>query len=103
MDILRTIEILIQRGHEIGVHGIDAWHSYKKGYKELRRISDVAGYDKVGIRMHWLLCNHETFSTLEKACYHYDSTLGYNDTVGYKNGTAQVISKNTLSEESNIH
>ena len=91
MDMRKTVEKLIKKGHEIGVHGIDAWHSQEKGYQERRRINDATGNYKIGIRMHWLLFDHKTFSALEKAGYHYDSTLGYNDAVGYKSGTVQVF------------
>lgn len=91
MDMRKTAEQLIQMGHEIGVHGIDAWHSQEKGNQERRRICEATCHDKVGIRMHWLLFDHQTFSVLEMAGYHYDSTLGYSDAVGYRNGTAQVF------------
>jgi hypothetical protein len=86
-----TAEKLIQKSHEIGVHGIDAWHSSEKGNQERLRINDVTGQDKTGIRMHWLLSDRKTFQVLEDAGYHYDSTSGYNDAVGYRNGTAQVF------------
>lgn len=91
MDMRPTAERLIQKGHEIGVHGIDAWHNHEKGSQELQRINCITGEEKVGIRMHWLLFDDQTFSVLEKAGYHYDSTLGYNDAVGYRNGTVQVF------------
>jgi hypothetical protein len=43
------------------------------------------------MRMHWLLCDASTASVLEKAGYAYDSTAGYNETIGYRNGTGQVF------------
>jgi hypothetical protein len=91
MDIRETVKGLIRKGHEIGVHGIDAWHSQEKGSRELERISSVTGSKKAGIRTHWLLFNHQTISALEEAGYYYDSSLGYNAAVGYRNGTAQVF------------
>jgi hypothetical protein len=41
--------------------------------------------------MHWLLRDANTPSVLERAGYAYDSTLGYNETVGYRGGTNQVF------------
>jgi hypothetical protein len=41
--------------------------------------------------MHWLLQDATTISVLEEAGFAYDSTAGYNETVGYRNGTAQVF------------
>ena len=41
--------------------------------------------------MHWLLRNQSTFRVLEEAGFVYDSTVGYNETVGYRSGTTQVF------------
>lgn len=90
-DVEKVARKLINQGNEVGAHGIDAWHSNDKGYQELKRISEIAGKSKVGIRMHWLFYNKRTFQILEKAGYSYDSTFGYNETVGYRAGTTQVF------------
>jgi hypothetical protein len=78
-------------GCEIGVHGLDAWHSVEKGRAELQRVSEVTGQSTTGIRMHWLLQDSRTIELLEEAGFAYDSTAGYNETVGYRNGTTQVF------------
>jgi hypothetical protein len=82
---------LKKRGNEIGVHGIDAWNSVEKGRAELKRIEEVAGETSHGVRMHWLLQNDKTHSVLEEAGYSYDASAGYNESVGYRNGTTQVF------------
>jgi len=82
---------LKKRGNEIGVHGIDAWHSAEQGRAELKRIEDVAGKPANGIRMHWLLQDGKTYKVLEEAGYNYDASAGYNESVGYRNGTTQVF------------
>jgi len=82
---------LLAAGCEIGVHGIDAWHSADKGREELERITAVTGHPKAGIRMHWLLHDENTHQVLEEAGYTYDSTAGYNETPGYRSGTTQVF------------
>lgn len=82
---------LVKQGCELGVHGIDAWHSVEKGREESARISAISGEPRPGIRMHWLLRDEDTFRVLEDAGYSYDSTAGYNETVGYRSGTAQVF------------
>lgn len=82
---------LMQRGNEIGVHGIDAWHSVEQGRAELKRIEEATGKSKNGIRMHWLLQDDKTYSVLEEAGYDYDASSGYNESVGYRNGTTQVF------------
>jgi hypothetical protein len=86
----RAIE-LTRMGYEVGVHGIDAWHSSDRGRSELARIAEITGGSMVGIRMHWLLHDRDTASILDEAGYSYDSTSGYNETIGYRNGTTQVF------------
>jgi hypothetical protein len=90
-DIPEWTSELTKEGCEIGVHGIDAWHSVGKGRDESRRISEVTGDLEIGVRMHWLQQDQNTYRILEEAGYAYDSTAGYNDTVGYLSGTAQVF------------
>src|SRR5207247_5194881 len=41
--------------------------------------------------MHWLYADEHSPATLEKAGFAYDSTSGYNGTVGYRAGTTQVF------------
>ena len=90
-DIPEWTTELRKHGCEMGVHGIDAWHSAVKGREELARIAAVADKSKIGIRMHWLLQNANTSATLERAGYVYDSSIGYNETIGYRAGTSQVF------------
>lgn len=87
----KTVEYLIQNGCEIGVHGIDAWISETEGKSELKKISNLIGRSNVGIRMHWLYLNQQSFKVLEDAGYHYDSTWGYNPKIGFRSGTYQVF------------
>jgi peptidoglycan/xylan/chitin deacetylase (PgdA/CDA1 family) len=89
-DLPVWTEILLKQGCEIGVHGIDAWHSADKGHDELGRVAAVTHESSIGIRVHWLLRDANTPSALERAGYTYDSTFGYNETVGYRAGTSQV-------------
>jgi hypothetical protein len=41
--------------------------------------------------MHWLYGAAKSAAALEKAGFTYDSTSGYNETVGYRAGTTQVF------------
>jgi len=90
-EIAHEIEGLISSGHEIGVHGIDAWHDRQRGRQELRRISELVGQATPGIRMHWLYFDTSSPQHLEDAGFLYDSTRGYNDAIGYHAGTSQVF------------
>jgi hypothetical protein len=88
-DLPHWTTILRKEGCELGVHGIDSWHSMEKGREELARIEEVTGEPKIGVRMHWLLQDQNTFRILEEAGYSYDASAGYNETIGYRNGTTQ--------------
>ena len=90
-DLAGWIEVLRNEGCELGVHGIDAWHDVDKGRQELARVAAATGESATGIRMHWLLQDEKTPLILEQAGFSYDSTCGYNETVGYRAGTTQVF------------
>lgn len=90
MDIQEMVKKLINNRFEVGVHGIDAWHDTEAARMEKNRIASISEKNRVGIRMHWLYFNHDTFRKLEEAGFSYDSTFGYNDAVGYRAGTSQA-------------
>jgi peptidoglycan/xylan/chitin deacetylase (PgdA/CDA1 family) len=90
-DLARGMKALRTEGCELAVHGIDAWHSVEKGRAERQRIADVSGESSIGVRMHWLLRDENTVRVLEEAGFAYDSTDGYNETIGYRSGTSQVF------------
>jgi peptidoglycan/xylan/chitin deacetylase (PgdA/CDA1 family) len=89
-DIADTIRKVISAGSEVGLHGTDAWLDSSKGREELGEIRHLAGTSEIGVRMHWLYFGEKSHSTLEAAGAAYDSTIGYNETVGYRAGTTQV-------------
>ncbi len=90
-DVESHVKRLVSKGCEIGVHGIDAWRDSEKGNEEFKRISRAVGRSDIGIRMHWLFYNDQSPENLERAGFLYDSTLGYNDAIGYRVGTTQVF------------
>ncbi len=89
-DIADTIRKLITAGCEVGLHGIDAWLDSSSGRQELEEIRHLTGIPDIGVRMHWLYYDQQSPSALETAGALYDSTIGYNGTVGYRAGTTQV-------------
>ena len=89
-DIETIIRSLETSGFEIGLHGIDAWNNPIDGRREADRVSGFTGRPISGVRMHWLYFNAQSYQALEAAGFNYDSTVGYNDAVGFKSGTAQV-------------
>jgi hypothetical protein len=91
MKLREEIEKLQSHGCEIGLHGIDAWRDAERGREELERIQEVKKESGVGVRMHWLYFDPASPQVLDQSGFGYDSTVGYNDAVGYRAGTTQVF------------
>ncbi len=91
-QISSQLRRLAKSGHEIALHGIDAWLNQEEATSECAILQEaVNGAAPVdGVRMHWLYFDQSSAKALDQAGYHYDSTLGYNRTVGYRCGTCQV-------------
>ncbi|MDE3180150.1 MAG: hypothetical protein KGM47_10900 [Acidobacteriota bacterium] len=90
-DVSTQIRKLMSAGCEIGLHGIDAWLDARSGRAELEEIRRTSGLQDIGVRMHWLYFGEQSPAALDQAGATYDSTIGYNETIGYRAGTAQVF------------
>jgi hypothetical protein len=88
-QLQRSAGEILARGGEIAVHGIDAWRETTEASKEKEQIQTLTQSSTVGVRMHWLFFDSESAGKLDKAGFFYDSTFGYNETVGYRAGTTQ--------------
>jgi hypothetical protein len=89
-DVRFQIDRIRKNGSEIAVHGIDAWTDFSSGRVERARVAEITGETRIGVRMHWLCFGESSPTLLEKAGFDYDSTVGYNATVGYRAGTLQA-------------
>ena len=89
-DIAERLRTFVSAGREIGLHGIDAWMDSVQGQEEKAQITNITGAKNIGVRMHWLYFNESSPIALERAGFTYDSTIGYNETIGYRAGTTQV-------------
>jgi hypothetical protein len=90
-DIADHLRRIMAAGSEVAVHGIDAWRDSVKGREELELVSRLTGSTELGVRMHWLYFKATSHTTLEQAGFSFDSTVGYNQTVGYRAGTTQAF------------
>lgn len=90
-DIKDQANYLANSGFEIALHGLDAWHNVELGLKEINEIANLIKESQIGIRMHWLYYDSKTPNILEDIGFDYDATLGYNETVGFRNGTTQAF------------
>lgn len=90
-DIEPQLGNILASGSEVALHGINAWLDAAEGRNEMRRVSEVTGSSQMGVRMHWLFFSERSASILDESGFSYDSTLGYNETVGYRAGTTQAF------------
>ncbi len=89
-EIAEDLRGIVASGREVGVHGLDAWMNASLGREEHELVAAAAGNGCTGVRMHWLCFDKDSPATSEAAGYDYDSTVGYNECVGYRSGTTQV-------------
>jgi hypothetical protein len=90
-DIAGRLRPLVAAGAEVGVHGLDAWLDAARGAAERETVTLAAGAPATGVRMHWLFWDQQAPARLEDAGFAYDSTVGYNETVGFRAGTLQAF------------
>jgi hypothetical protein len=90
-DIGAELQTILGSGSEVALHGIDAWLDATAGAEERATVAAVTGASVAGSRMHWLYWSEESPRHLEQAGFSYDSTVGYNDTIGFRAGTAQAF------------
>jgi peptidoglycan/xylan/chitin deacetylase (PgdA/CDA1 family) len=87
-DLEREMCMLHDRGYEIGLHGgCEAYHDLEALKREKRHLERVLNRSVAGYRNHFLKFRvPDTWELLEKAGFQYDTTLGYADCVGFRNG-----------------
>ena len=90
-DLSQWTATLLRKGCELGVHGIDAWHMWRKDARSWRE--SPPSQASPGSVSECIGCcrTQNTFRILEEAGYAYDSSVGYNETIGYRSGTTQVF------------
>ena len=89
-DVRPQLQKVISSGCEVGLHGIDTWADSIRGRAERERVAQALSTTVAGVRMHWLFFDEKSPAVLERAGFSYDSTVGYNETVGYRAGTTQA-------------
>ncbi|MEN6517448.1 MAG: polysaccharide deacetylase family protein [Methanospirillum sp.] len=79
---------IVDRGWEVGLHGgYYAYNDLEAIVREKDRIERVVGRKVTGYRNHYLRFKvPDTWVHLARAGFEYDTTLGYNDAIGFRNG-----------------
>jgi peptidoglycan/xylan/chitin deacetylase (PgdA/CDA1 family) len=90
VPVREVMRAMIGRGHEIGLHG--SYRSHRDGGEMARQraqIGEACGREPRGIRQHFLRFDvAATWRAQSAAGFEYDTTLGYNETPGFRAGIA---------------
>lgn len=100
-DLEREMSALRDRGWEIGLHGgCEAYRDFDTLEKEKRYLERVLNRKVTGYRSHYLRFRvPETWELLERAGFLYDTTLGYPDCIGFRNGMCHPFRPFNLNRE----
>jgi peptidoglycan/xylan/chitin deacetylase (PgdA/CDA1 family) len=87
-DIGHHLKEISNRGWEVGLHGgYYSYNSLEAVKKEKKRLEDVLGKTVLGFRNHYLrFKTPESWEILADAGFSYDSTFGYSNSAGFRNG-----------------
>lgn len=87
-DLEQEMCSIQDKGCEIGLHGgCDAYRDLDSLKREKQHLESVLNQKVVGYRNHYLKFRvPETWELLERAGFLYDTTLGYPDCIGFRNG-----------------
>jgi peptidoglycan/xylan/chitin deacetylase (PgdA/CDA1 family) len=87
-DLESELGYISDSGWEVGLHGGHESYKNLEDIKEKkRRIEKVLGKEIIGYRNHFLRFRvPNTWELLSKAGFKYDSTFGYSDCAGFRNG-----------------
>jgi len=102
--VAEMIKEIDKLGWDIGLH--PSWHSFNN-LDELKRQKDaltvVLGHEPTSIRQHYLHYDCRITPTIQaEAGFKYDSTLGYNDNVGFRRGTCYPYQLYDLKAEKKL-
>jgi peptidoglycan/xylan/chitin deacetylase (PgdA/CDA1 family) len=87
-DVEPELKYIIDKGCEVGLHGgFGEYNNLEKITEKKMRLEKVLNKKIVGFRNHYLKFKvPDTWEVLCKAGFKYDTTFGYADSAGFRNG-----------------
>jgi peptidoglycan/xylan/chitin deacetylase (PgdA/CDA1 family) len=103
-DIENELKFIVDNGWEVGLHG--GYYSYNNSdeiLNEKRRLESVLGQSVIGFRNHYLrFKTPDSWKILSNAGFKYDTTFGYSNVVGFRNGMCHPFKPYDLNEDQEI-
>ena len=103
-DLEGELGQIVDQGWEVGLHGgYYAYNNLSNIISEKERLERVLGREVVGYRNHYLRFKvPDSWVSLAKAGFRYDTTLGYPDSVGFRNGMCHPFRPYNLNTETEV-
>jgi len=103
-DLEHEIGDITDNGWEVGLHGgHEAYNNIKEIKEEKKRLEKVLNEKVIGYRNHFLKFKvPDTWELLSKADFKYDTTFGYADMVGFRNGMCHPFKPFNLNTHKEI-
>ena len=104
-ELENELGFIADNGWEVGLHG--GYYSYnnlEEIKKEKKRLEKVAGKEVIGYRNHYLMFKYpDTWELLARAGLKYDTTCGYNDMIGFRNGLCHPFKPFNVNTDKEIN
>ncbi|MEA3287588.1 MAG: polysaccharide deacetylase family protein [Candidatus Marinimicrobia bacterium] len=104
ISVAELMRMMDSKGWEIGLH--PSWHTHnnlEEMISQKRQVENIVGHDIQSVRQHFLKYNPmKTPQTQSLAGFKVDSTLGFNDNVGFRRGTSYPFSSYNLETNEKI-
>jgi len=87
-ELNRELKNIVDNGWEVGLHGgHEAYNDLNQVKTEKERLENAVGKEVIGYRNHFMRFKvPTTWELLREAGFEYDTTFGYADCVGFRNG-----------------
>jgi peptidoglycan/xylan/chitin deacetylase (PgdA/CDA1 family) len=103
-EVRSLFQSIKQNKSEIGLHaGHEAYFNYNKLSEEKKRLEDFSGIQINGLRNHFLkFRNPDSWEISSKSGFKYDTTYGYHNTIGFRNGLCYPFNPYNLKKNNYI-
>lgn len=87
-DLENELKTIVEYGWEVGLHGgYFSFNNLENISKEKKKLENILDKEIIGYRNHYLRFEIPvTWKLLADAGFKYDTTFGYNKTIGFRNG-----------------
>jgi peptidoglycan/xylan/chitin deacetylase (PgdA/CDA1 family) len=103
-SLTNELRSIIDLGWEVGLHGgYFSYDNIEEIKKEKAILERIIGKEIIGNRNHYLRFKvPDSWDLLSKAGFKYDTTLGYNDAIGFRNGMCHPFVPFNLDNDRSI-